>query len=166
MQLGMEVEAKEDMKEYHELYPSPELEVYESKIIIRNIPDCECSNNMLKKYIGTVFCDSEDDVIISNGICIAKRKADCQCFVGHDRPPRDNRDSCREWCDDFATGGDLFCSRTFKTFPCQAACVATVQSIKKACHWCCNGGNFYGDCVEPFADILGKMGGFCDPAWD
>lgn len=165
LRLGMEEEAAKDLEIFKKIHPIPELEIYERKVVIRNLSDCECANDALKNYVARVFCDTPDDVIIKNGVCIAKRK-NTECGCGKKAPKPDKTATCREWCDDGAKAGDFFCGTTFQSIPCRASCVVAVETIKKVCYWCCAGGNFYGDCVKPFGDIVGQMGGICDPAWD
>lgn len=165
LRLGMLEEAEKDLETFRRIHPMPEVEIYEKKVVIRNLEDCECANNMIKSYIAKVFCETPEDVVISNGVCIAKRKpTECGCIKK--APKKDKVADCREWCDDGAKAGDVFCGGTFPDMRCKVVCIVAVETIKKVCYWCCAGGNFYGDCVKPFGDIVSKMGGYCDPAWD
>ncbi len=72
--LNMEEEAKAELEVFKSIYPIPKLEVYKDCVVIRNIPECECSNELLKSFLVSTFCENEDDIKISNGICIAKRR--------------------------------------------------------------------------------------------
>lgn len=183
--LNMIEESKVELEVFKSIYSCPKLEVYKDTVIIRNIPDCECTKNLLKAFVATSFCDSEDDVNISNGICIGKRKV-CNCVSDEDKNDQkedrleDKNESvkifhkasqssisdCKWYCDKMQVAGNIFCAGTFKFFRCQAVCIATVELIKDGCYWCCDSGNMYKKCVKPFEDIVGHMGRGCDPAWD
>lgn len=171
--LNMEEEAKTELEVFKSIYPIPKLEIYPDTVIIRNIPDCDCPKDLLKSFIANTFCESENDVKINNGICIAKRKADnCECNkspdsdFSSDKEAKNTVSDCKYWCNKMQVAGNIFCARTFKFFRCQALCIATVELIKDGCYWCCSGGSFYKDCVKPFEDIVSKMGEGCDPSWD
>lgn len=76
--LGRHDEAEESRQILRTLQSSPQLEVYDDFVIIRNVPECECSKEMLRQYVADVFCDSINDVSCENGVCIGVRtkKAD------------------------------------------------------------------------------------------
>lgn len=174
--LNMFEESKPELQEFKSIYSCPKLEVYKDKVIIRNVPDCECAHGVIKAFVASSFCESEADVKIMNGICIAKRKAcNCGCDKTKNDPlaanmriqsPKAYVNDCRWYCDKMQVGSNLFCAGAFKFFRCQAICIATVEVIKDGCYWCCDTGNFYKNCVKPFEDIVGRMGQGCDPAWD
>jgi len=66
-----------------------------------------------------------------------------------------------------AIAGNVFCTGVFKTFKCQASCIAAVEFIRDGCDECCNNGDFYNNCIKQFEDILGKMDlKICSPQWD
>lgn len=166
--LGQYDEAEECQKILLELQPAPRLEVYKSIVIIRNIPDCGCAHEILKRFVASTFCNSLEDVTIENGMCIAKRTKAC---------PQENLKTktltnhkalteCDYWCNRLHQTCSIFCTTKFQSFRCQAICIATVDTIAEGCHWCCKGGGFYKSCVKPFEDVVGSMGNVCDPAWD
>lgn len=174
--LNMIEESKPELQVFKSIYSCPKLEVFKDVVIIRNVPDCECSHGVLKSFVANVFCESEDDVKISNGICIGKRKAcNCGCDKSKNDPlaasikinsPKAYVNDCTWYCDKMQVASNLFCAGAFKFFRCQAICIATVEALKDGCYWCCNTGGFYKNCVKPFEDIVGRMGQGCDPAWD
>lgn len=171
--LNMEDEAKTELETFKSMYPIPKLEVYKDLVVVRNIPECDCSKELLKLFLAQTFCESEDDVKISNGICLAKRKK-CEyicCQLGSTvetslNETKNKIANCKYWCDKMQVAGDIFCAGTFKFFRCQAICIATVEMLKDGCYWCCSSGSPYKTCVKPFEDIIGRMGQGCDPAWD
>lgn len=76
--LGRFDEAEEARKILRTMHPSPHIEVYENKVIIRNLPENEFSREILRHYISKAFCDSIEDVIIEDDICIANRHKKCE----------------------------------------------------------------------------------------
>ncbi|KAF3362613.1 hypothetical protein PHSC3_000852 [Chlamydiales bacterium STE3] len=87
--LNMLEEAAKELEIFKSIYPCPKLEVYEDRVIIRNIPDCEYSKEIIKSFVANTFCENSEDVKIINGICIAKRKT----------PPREyekKEDPCKQ----------------------------------------------------------------------
>lgn len=165
--LGRYEEAEEARAILRTLQHSPQLEVYETKVIIRNVPDCECSKLILRQYLANNFCNSIDDVVVENGIIIANRTKKCDC-VSADSSVRTIMafTECEYWCDRLYKTCSLFCTSRFKTFKCQAICLGVVDTLRDGCFWCCKGGNAYKKCVQPFEDVVGQMGKVCDPAWD
>lgn len=75
--------------------------------------------------------------------------------------------TCHGWCDYFATAGELWCCRSFASYACQFSCISSVSYIKsQLCYRCCDSGDFYRTCIQPFAEIVSYIGQRCDPAWD
>lgn len=72
--LEMEKEMLEAMAILKEIQPGPKIEICKNYVIVRNIPECDCSRQLIKTYIAFAFCENEEDVKIINGILIAKRK--------------------------------------------------------------------------------------------
>jgi hypothetical protein len=171
--LGMEKEFFEQLIVFKSIYPIPKLEVYEKTVIIRNVPDCECSEKMFRAMMMHLFCTSENDIKITNGVCIAQRTKFC-CSSPECDPLQSSfkafrnksAEDCSYLCEKLAVAGQLFCGHTFKSSPCRILCAATVEGLKDGCNWCCKSGSFYQKCVKPFEDIIAAMGNICDPAWD
>lgn len=174
--LGLFEDADLEVENLKLLYPFPKLELYNDWVVVRNIPDCDCSIHIIKKVIAKLYCNEEDDVTISNGICIAKRsksklgciqKQDFNICASSDFSSRKQAiEDCQYWCDKIHVAAEIFCAGTFKKIKCQAACIAVIEFLKDGCYKCCKRGEFYEDCIEPFGDIVGKMGNVCDPMWD
>lgn len=173
--LNMTEEIESELKVLRSLSSIPKVEVYETKIIVRNIPDCECSKKMIKAYIASVFCESEDDVKFMNGILIGKRKP-CDCskevpekkdlLINSSAATETSINNCKWYCGKLQFSGNAFCMATFRGYKCQLLCLIAVEAIKDGCNWCCESGNFYGKCIKPFSDILAHMDPGCDPDWD
>lgn len=166
--LQMFTHAQEEVEVFKSIYSIPKLEVYKDLVIVRDVPDCDCARQIMKKFISEVFCDSEEDVqLLPSGICIAKRACDCKCNEKQLLvPPPLASTECEWYCDKAAKAEDLFCAGSFKVFKCQAMCVGAVEFLKEGCYWCCREGGFYKRCVKPFENIVGAMGNTCDPEWD
>lgn len=171
------LESRSELKELKRLYPNfPKIEETESRVIIKNVPDCECYKNILKSYyIGFGICENESDInIMRSGTCIVNKKSKtCNCKRKQNSTISGLSDSanrveeCEFWCDKLAKAGDVWCGTHFKTVKCQIACIAAVELINYGCHWCCTTGDFHGKCIEPFSDILAKMDSkICTPDWD
>jgi hypothetical protein len=170
--------ASNELGAIKKIYAFPEMEIFENTVIIRNVPDCECSQEIIKSAMTAYFCNKEEDIeFLPSGICIAKRTKQfpgqdeslhCECNkdAKFNLNMNANNDGCNWSCDKCATGGMLMCPKWFKVFKCQAICVAVVEALKEGCYWCCSNDGFYKNCIKPFEDIVGKVGNGCDPAWD
>lgn len=175
--LGNNQAALDDLAFYKKVNPNyPKLEFFDDKIIIRNMPECECYRKMMKAYLLAAFCEKEEDITIyDSNICIAKIKpVKCQAYNGAKASNANNEkskpsnpvDECKWWCDKMALAGMTWCAGAFKKWHCQAICVAAVEGLKDGCHWCCSSGNFVDTCIKPFSDIVSRMGERCDPGYD
>jgi len=145
----------------------PQVEITKTTFIIRNVPDCKCFKETISKYlVASEICKSEDDIVfLKSNIMIAKRKK-CNCGCDKSRAANPRVDNCNKVCDKVAFASTLWCSKNFKTFHCNVACISVVEILKDTCYWCCSSGNFYEKCVKPFEDILSQMGKGCDPQFD
>lgn len=188
LNLQMEDEALEDYYEFKNTNPNfPKIEFTKTKVIIRNVPDCDCYKMMAKAFlVSSQICEKEEDIqILDSGMIIAKRKpCDCGCdkaqkmqmpkalmkAAGKPQKPAPTQEeqvqNCKYWCDKSALAGTAWCMKVFKKWHCQTGCVFAVDLIKDGCYWCCKDGNFYQRCIKPFEDILSRMATPCDPAWD
>lgn len=151
----------------------PKVEFTQDRVIIRNVPKSKCYREITKAFlISAKICEKESDIIeIAPGVIVAKRIASqCHCeapSMNLDKQSKlDKINKCNWWCDKNAIAGGVWCGRAFKGFGCQLICVAAVEVIREGCYWCCNGGNAYQKCLEPFGNIIGRMGEGCDPMWD
>lgn len=182
--LGMEKEALNELEELKKISSFPKMEVFEHHVIVRDVPDCECSRKVLKAALIAYFCSSEEDIqFLPGAICVAKRTKGSQCF---DKKPQEknelntqsNKDKklgmrthasnegCYWCCDKCATVCTFMCPVWFKSVKCRGICVAIVEGLRDTCHWCCGNNGFYENCIKPFEDVVGQMGNICDPAWD
>lgn len=175
--LGMGEDTANELEKIKKIYAFPKVEIFENKVIIRNVPDCECSKEIIKSAMTAYFCNHEDEVeFLPGGICVTMRT---KKFEEHDQNSlqnpnanidmqanNNNNGGCYWGCDKCATACTLMCPKWFKFFRCQAICVAVVEALKDGCYWCCGGHGFYENCIKPFEDVVGKVGNGCDPAWD
>jgi hypothetical protein len=171
-----------DIQEFENIYSDfPTYEVNHKRMVLRNIPDCECFKETISKYlINSKFCESEDNIkIFSSGIMIIDRisSTDCGC---HKQKNMDNMpsaitqqelkeyiDECNGFCNTFKEGADLWCLNHFSSTLCKMSCLAAVKLIQKWCIGCCSEGNFFKTCIEPYNDIAAKMDSkICKPDWD
>lgn len=144
---------------------APKIEFFDDVVIIRNVPKCECSKNILKQYfIEAEFCEGESDIEEHNDIMIIKIKKKCSCGctqneveMGTDKPSKESIENCRWMCDRNADLAYTWCHKVFPSAPCYFLCKTVVDQLKDLCHWCCNGGDFYERCIKPFANILKHM---------
>lgn len=185
--LGMNQGAIEDLNAFGELkVDKPVIEKTEQKIIIRNIPDCDCYKKIMTCYfIHSGMCRSKKDIkILKSGIWLVDRAANCGCndqkeidsensicdacgaVLGAKTGDNDSVGNCKVWCDRATVAGGTYCGRVFKSGWCQSFCAVAVYELQKGCYWCCENGDFYKRCVKPFENILAQMGEGCDPAWD
>jgi hypothetical protein len=156
----------ENYKEYYknfnivkENHLNPIIEYTDTKIIIRNIPECECYKKMMQNYmIKSGQCESEADFKILPNMWVIKKKA----IV--DSATAINGCKCR--CDRAFFLANCWCGKTFKRPDCQWLCLFTVEALKEGCYWCCRNGNFYQDCTEPFANIFDAMEDMCIGEFD
>lgn len=159
-----------DLEKYDPNRPTEE--ITPDHIILRNIPECSCYRKMMTTYfIGSGICEKESDIqILKSNIMIVKRKkcpkgVKCDCFNPKSGSMQ-AQENCEWYCDFTSNAGHAYCARTFKTGKCVAACCAAVDYIRKKCYWCCAGGEFYKNCIEPFEFILDYIKEPCDPYWD
>lgn len=181
--LGMDKGALEDLEKFGKIYHDiPTLVSTEKSLIIRNVPDCECVQNMFFCYfIHSGICNSKQDIqIMDSKICIVNKTGENNDTYADQ--PQQNRlcdncgkiiikknnciDSCNAGCDANAVVASGWCGRVFKRADCLTACLAAVYAIQKGCYWCCSDGNFYEKCIAPFANITDYMKIPCDPYWD
>jgi hypothetical protein len=152
----------------------PKMEIYDNYVIMRNFPDCDCALKMIKKIMLHLFCESEDDITLECGILRCKRTKQSPCEGGQCSPPdfqgaiKPYRalTECQWYCDRVYQAGINYCNHHFKSFRCNALCQVACEGLKSGCYWCCGSNGFYANCIKPFEDIVGSMGGVCDPAWD
>lgn len=171
LNLGMDEDAIRDYKYLvDECKVIPKTEFSEDYIVIRNVPDCKCYIDTMKKLmILTGDCEQEADIVVlKSGTIIAKRKKNCDC--GCDQTPKANVQTlseCKWWCDKVALTGQAWCSNAFKKFTCQMMCLGVVDYLREKCYNCCNSGDFYKNCVKPFEDIGNYLDtSKCDPFFD
>ena len=169
LNLGMDEEAIKDYKYLVEdCKIIPQTEFSEEYIIIRNIPDCKCYVETMKKLmVLTGDCEKESDILVlKSGIMIAKRKKDCGCGCSQ-KGGKQTLEDCKWWCDKINLTAQAWCSNAFKKLGCQVMCLGVVDYLKAKCYNCCESGDFYKNCVKWFEDI----GTFidtskCDPFFD
>lgn len=176
--LGRIDESVQMVQEVKELINFPKLEIYENYVIMRNFPDCPCALQLAKKIMLAYFCESEQDITYTCGIlkCLITKKPckedkcpapklDTSKLQGRIKTPQALTE-CEYYCNRVYQAGINFCNHKFKNFGCNSFCQATCETLLTGCHWCCKGNGFYQNCIKPFEDIVGAMGGVCDPAWD
>jgi hypothetical protein len=182
-QLGISEGILEDVKFIGENY-SPKIESTEKKIIIRDVPKCECYQKIMTcYYIHSGICNSKNDIKILNsgiwtinktnentcGSCQSSEKVCDACgqtITQVDKKVDNNVEKCKAWCDANTIVATAWCTKTFKTPACQAACILAVYTIQKGCHCCCSNGDFYEKCIKPFGYITDYIKEPCDPLWD
>lgn len=169
LNLGMDEEAIKDYKYLVEdCRIIPKTEYSEEYIIIRNIPDCKCYIETMKKLLLlTGDCEKESDILVlKSGIMIAKRKKGCGCGCSQ-KGGKQTLEECKWWCDKINLASQAWCSNAFKKFGCQVMCLGVVDYLKEKCYKCCETGDFYKNCVEWFEDIGSFLDASkCDPFFD
>lgn len=72
--------AREDYQSFIEIFPEvPVITHLKEKIIITNVPDCDCYKKTLRSfYVGAEICEEEDIQFLEKGVCIIKKKK-CNC---------------------------------------------------------------------------------------
>lgn len=171
---GMDKGVLEDLRTFGEIKADqPVLEETESKIIIRNVPNCGCYRNIMSSYfVHCGICISKNVVkFLSSGDCIVNKTSDHNCRKCNEELENimantEAEQSCKVWCDRCSVAGAAWCTKVFKSYRCQAACAVALLELQRGCYWCCEGGSFYKKCIKPFEDILAYMGNGCDPARD
>lgn len=158
----------DDLKKYDKNIP--EEEITDEYIIIRNIPDCECYQKIMSAYfLHAGICETQSDIqILKSRIMIVKKKkcdkgVNCTCA---NKKTLSSDMTCHDYCDYMATAGHVFCAGQFKSLRCITGCSWAVDYLRKKCYWCCRNGEFYKNCIEPFAFILDYIKEPCDPYWD
>lgn len=171
-------DAQNSWKEYQSFNVMPEYDETDEYLIIRNMPNCSCYRKLIVGYhLEMGICKNLSDIkMLDESTCIINKvRGTSKCSkckennlimkVGAKNYPAE--DDCNGWCDYMAIAGNAWCGATFKTPPCIAACCMAVEFIKKKlCYRCCRNGEFYKNCVEPFARILDYIKEPCDPMWD
>jgi tetratricopeptide (TPR) repeat protein len=179
---NLQKDISDDIQEFENIYSDfPTYEVNNKRMVIRNIPDCECFKETISKYmIDSRFCESEKNIqIFSSGIMIIDRMPgnDCGCskqknldILPNAITPQEVQeyiDECRGYCNTFKEGGDLWCVNHFSSSTCRIACLIAVKLIQNWCLGCCSQGNFFKTCIEPYNDIAAQMDSkICKPDWD
>ncbi len=161
--LGNQQASLRDLEILRESCEFPKVEYTQERIIIRNIPDCDCYREIISKsFLNSGICQHPSDIqMLSSGICLVNRNTfDTTCRINR------NIENCKYKCDKVTFLGISYCAQVFKTKHCQFACLAAVDLLKDGCYHCCRDGDFYGTCIKPFEDILGAMNHRCDPEWD
>jgi hypothetical protein len=176
---GIFEDAQNSWEEYKACNVMPEYDETDEYLVIRNMPNCSCYRKLIVGYhLEMGICKNLSDIkMIDENTCIINKTIGISVFegwkednlitikvLGGDHPAEDD---CEGWCDYMAIVGDGWCGATFKTPPCIAACCMAVEFIKKKlCYRCCTNGEFYRNCIEPFARILDYIKEPCDPMWD
>jgi len=152
-----------DIKLFKKLSGYVEPEFLKDKIIYRNMPNCTKAKKFLTEMMkATGNCNEDSDIsCFPDGTWIVRRQYGNCCSVN-----QATIDNCREHCSKMSFMGTLWCSRRFKSGPCSDLCLGTVKTLEDLCYRCCANGDFYGDCIKPFENILQHIGNMCDPAWD
>lgn len=177
--LGILKDAQNSWEEYKSINIMPEYDETDEYLLIRNMPNCSCYRKLIAGYCFEMgICENLSDFkMLDENSCVIKKNkkiSECEgCNKNHLSPIREgNRnkpaeDDCNGWCDYMAIAGNTWCGKSFKTHKCQAACCMAVEYIKKKlCYWCCTDGEFYRNCIKPFANILDYIKEPCDPMWD
>ena len=153
-----------------------QIEETEDKIIIRNYPDCDCYKKMMTiVYIETGICEKESDIqFLKSGVCIVKKKNkgfSCPmqkhfCDPNNNKPKK-SEENCQSYCEYGKDLANVWCGKAFsQSAPCQFVCLQVVKNLAGICNKCCANGNFYGNCVKVFEDILAHIGNNCNPDMD
>lgn len=164
----------EDLKAFGNMkLDRPSIEINNKKMIIRNLSSCPCFQKGMVDYVINVgLCEKKEDIkVIKGGIFIIDLQENCDCGCEEKKECAIDKDDgkigeCKTWCDRMAVAGAGVCAHSFKGFICQTICMGVVYELQQKCYGCCESGKFYKTCVKPFEDIIGKMGGGCDPQFD
>lgn len=167
--LNMEKELEISCQEFRKLQAIPQIEITEKNVIVRNIPseECKCCQELLKKYlVYSGYCENFSDIqILKSGVLIGKKNQDyreCKCDCKKNQEIENNAHqkdaNCKWWCNTFFTATAAWCAKTFKAIKWVTACVTTAEGIKEKCHECCQNGEFYKNCIQPYDKIIDEMG--------
>lgn len=171
LNLKMEDEALVDYNKLKATDPNfPKIQYTHDRVIIRNVPDCECYKNSMKSFlVNSEVCESENDIkLYKSNILVAKRKA-CHCGCkesGIELEVSPGVQRCGAYCDKMAIAGQALCGKLFDKFFCQLGCLYVVDGVKAGCYDCCRQGGIYQKCIKPYANFVERVGEGCDPAWD
>lgn len=159
-QMGRVDEGIQDLHDYQQIANLPHAEFSNDTILIRNIPDGESHQTYLKKaLVGTGLCESEADIQMYSGTCIARcRPCGCERELSNLTAQQ-----CNRHCDQSTLSTMALIERTFKTWACKSMSVAVVSFLNDACHWCCSERNFYQRCISHFGNFLSYMDESCAP---
>lgn len=134
---------------------------------------------------GMLFCgliESLDDVqLFGEETIVIKRKPyhacpcvekGCGCGAPDPNNPFDNRnnpnngggqqqraeDDCKSWCKYAVDIGVLWVEKRFARYSwCWGMGMSVLASMQDGCNYCCDGGNFYSNCIKPFENLCRNM---------
>lgn len=156
---GEDEAASEEYKKYIIGCPLfPKYSFSNEKIIIRNIPDCECYKNLSKQLMLSQFSTKESDIQDFGNTRIINISKDLICLPCKESQMRNQKQvqGCCNTCNKLAIASASVCGCISVPFGpitcgvCRTACLIFVEEIRQLCEWCCQNGGLGGKCWEQF----------------
>lgn len=136
-------------------------------MILSNVPDCQNFDKIMTDFfVKMELCESEKSITKINNKWFIIKKIEAHSYMSPGMPPGVSASSnyevdttnmsCNEKCSfasALATGLCVYVPHK----GCGVACTVFVEMVRQKCDKCCNGGNFYGKCIEPFANVISEF---------
>ena len=135
----------------------------ESKILIKNVPQCKAYKKIARSFLTQKFCEKDTDFQEYGNVWIINLTKKCDCIKSNSKsarhPERVTNGSkrtpevvraCCNTCSTLAVGGFVACGR-IPHIGCQAACSLFVEMLRQTCEGCCYNGGIEEKCWEKFS---------------
>jgi hypothetical protein len=171
--------AYEALEKFEECSDCAKYEFTEDHIVIKNIPNNSFRRNFTTcLLIHSGMAKGKSDVHFFDSKCIVERNKNppCQCediesfkcdncgetvYLG---VTAHTIESCKsQYCDRAHELSTNLCN-FFPEVTCRIFCMQLLNELRRACHWCCNSGDFYSKCIKPFENFMKEIP--CDPVFD
>jgi hypothetical protein len=168
----LQLSLKTDMKKAQALYEKARsldknfpilVDLDDGSYLIKNINPDHLNEKLRKKHADDMLrfgiCDSDQDVVIESD-CLHVFPKTCKKKVHKACDP----EWCKDNCDSLAFGLGFTCN-SLRARWCITSCMIAVESLRRACKYCCNDGGFVQRCLWPLADYFPRCD--CeDMEWD
>lgn len=178
MQLNQESYAIEEYKKYIIGCPLfPKYNKFEDKIVIRNLPECECYKDYAKQFMMSKYCENESDIRTYGDMWIVNITKKCDCMKNLLITSRTSKRSpaeiegCCNTCNRLATTANFICGclpippqlgGPITKTACRLACVLLVETLREDCESCCyNEEGVCWSCFETWKEKFKKKNPNC-----